>query len=263
MSIQKNGAPLSPSGDTRAGGEAPSRPRGWPLLLGLVVGLVLGFAGAKFWVQDQAGQRYGLLKAQLEQALAQRQSDLDAAVARLDSVQGRLAIEEGTRKGLESTLASTQQELGRARDHLAFFDRLLPPGPNGSISLRALEVQRHGPLLEYRALLMRNAPGSEAFKGRMQFMANGEQDGKAAKIELRPAGASGPVEVTASFPAADEGPAGQADLADPLELSFDQFQRSTGVLSVPDGFVAKTITLNILEGNTVRASHTVNLPAAE
>jgi len=33
-------------------------------------------------------------------------------------------------------------------------------------------------------------------------------------------------------------------------------------LSIPPGFIPKAVTLNILEGETVRASRTVNLAAA-
>src|SRR3546814_7990669 len=59
-------------------------------------------------------------------------------------------MEESTRKGLEATLQASQTELGRARDQLAFFDQLLPPGPTGAIGIRALDIVQLGPTLQYK-----------------------------------------------------------------------------------------------------------------
>src|SRR5690606_7320917 len=97
-----------------------------------------------------------------------------------------LVVEESTRKGLEASLQALQSELGQTRDQLAFYDQLLPPGPKGAISIRALEVERLGPTLQFRALLMRNAQDDSPFSGRMQFVASGKQDdGQEAKITLK------------------------------------------------------------------------------
>src|SRR5690606_15537142 len=89
-------------------------------------------------------------------------------------------------------MQALQTELGRARDQLAFFDQLLPPGPKGSISIRALDVQQLGPSLQYKVLLMRNAQVDTLFEGHMQFTASGTQaDGKQEKVILKPVMAPG------------------------------------------------------------------------
>jgi hypothetical protein len=223
------------------------RTRWWAgVLAGLLAGVALGHVAAHY---DPAGDaaRNSDLGKRLQAELAQRQGDLDAAQVRVDTLQGKLAVEEGTRKSLEATLRATQQDLGRARDQLAFYNQLLPPGPNGSISIRALDVEQHGATLHYKVLLMRNAPGDDTFNGYMEFMANGSVGGKSTKIRLEPAMAEGVA------------PAGGKANATKLALDFDQFQRGEGVLSVPPGFIAKTITLDILEGKVVRVSRTVNL----
>lgn len=218
----------------------------------LIVGLAIGYAAGRFWLQDQIGQKYAQLKTEFDVTVAQNQYDLATARSQQDFVRAQLSVEESTRKTLEATLQATQAELGRARDQLAFFDQLLPPGPNGSISVRGLDIEQRGSTLQYRVLLMRNAPSGETFNGLMQFVANGLQQGKAVKIKLGPAQSA--VQVAKIGDAAD---------VNELAVSFEQFQRSGGVLSLPEDFIPKTVTLNILEGQTVRVSRTVNLPPAE
>lgn len=225
-----------------------SRPQGG-MAAALCIGLALGYAGTHYGLDDDA-RHVADLKKQYETTLAQHLYDLNAAMMRADALQGQLAVEESTRKGLEATLQTTQQDLGRARDQLAFYNQLLPAGPNGSISIRALDIEQRGPTLHYKVLLMRNAPGDETFNGLMEFVANGSEKGKTVKITLHPA--------LAENAALASGVADTAKLA----LSFDQFQRGEGVLSIPPGFVPKAITLNILEGETVRVSRTVDLAPA-
>lgn len=220
-------------------------------LFGLVIGVALGASGVRYWFGGQALQELDALKAQSELRLNESRAEAAAARAFADAVAGQLAIEESTRKGLEASLRSTQTELGRAREQLAFFDQLLPPGPKGAVSIRALDIERVGPALQYRVLLMRNAQNDELFKGRMQFMANGTLDGKTVKIPLEPAQLKGGPD--APVPSVSDG----------LDLSFEQFQRSGGLLSLPEGFTPRTVTLNVLEGSTVRVSRSVNVPAAD
>ncbi|MFW7341678.1 DUF6776 family protein [Pollutimonas sp. H1-120] len=216
----------------------------------LLAGLVLGAAGALYWAGGVNHQQNESQAQQIQAELTDHRIELAQARAQLDALTGRLVMEESTRKGLETTLQATQAELGQARDQLAFFDQLLPPGPKGAISIRALDIERLGPTLQYKVLLMRNAQDDTPFKGQMQFVAAGVQQGKPVKITLHPALAPG-----------------SADSASPevtgLDLSFDQFLRSGGLLSVPEGFTPQAVTLNILEGGTLRVSRRINLPAAE
>lgn len=231
------------------------------LAVALLLGLALGYGGSRYML-DSGQRQYEDLKKQLDVTAAQHLYDLNAAMMRADAFEGRLAVEESTRKSLEATLQATQQDLGRARDQLAFFNQLLPPGPNGSISIRALDIQRQGSILSYKTLLMRNAPSDTAFNGLMEFVANGTEKGKAVKITLEPAQAADMRASTNAAAQVDAASAGSKAEPQKLELSFDQFQRSEGLLSIPAGFVPKTVTLNILEGKTVRVSRTVSLPSA-
>ena len=44
-----------------------------------------------------------------------------------------------------------------------------------------------------------------------------------------------------------------------LALQFDQYQRSQGMLALPEGFVPESVTITVLEGDTVRATRSVKL----
>jgi len=224
----------------------------------------LAGAAAGYWVastlgEETAASRYRQLKSQFELVTAQNRHDYEALQGRLDALQGQMLVEESTRKSLEAALQSTQAELGRARDQLAFFDRLLPPGPNGSISIRALDFERHGPTLLYKVLLMRNAPGAEPFAGRLQFIAKGVAAGKEVTLTLEPASAPAAEQAATDVSDAE----GDASAQEPLALEFEQFQRSEGMLDVPEGVQLASVTVNVLEGKTLRVSRTVNLPPNE
>jgi len=218
----------------------------------LLAAALAGALAAGYWQRNQASREHLALAQRLQQELNAVKADLVQTRAQADAALGRLMVEESTRKGLEATLASTQEELGRAREQLAFFDQLWPPGPKGAISIRALEIQRMGPTLQYKVLLMRSGQEDAPFKGRMQFAAKGLQDGKAVSLVLKPV----------QMPGSSDAPAALAG-EDDLSLGFDKLQRSGGLLSVPEGFTPQTVTLSILEGAALRVSRSVAVPAPE
>src|SRR5690606_27485944 len=121
-------------------------------------------------------------------------------------------------------------------------------GPEGAVTIRGAEVQRQGQGLKYRVLLMRSGRGDTPFTGMLQFQATGVLKGETVSVDLEP------MQVKSDAPAAPNA-AGSGSLA----LHFDQYQRSEGVLQVPDGFVPEIVTISVLEGNTVRASRNVEL----
>jgi hypothetical protein len=54
-------------------------------------------------------------------------------------------------------------------------------------------------------------------------------------------------------------PRGTTDVADSLKLSFEQFQRSQGVLAVPSNMTVRFVTVQVLDGDIVLASRRVDL----
>lgn len=145
-------------------------------------------------------------------------------------------------------MQAVQAELGAAHDQMAFFEELLPPGPVGSVSIRGLDIQRKGRTVEYKVLLMRRGASTKPFEGSLQFQASGQLNGEPATIVLHPLQSV----VTNADHAADPE-------VRTLELDFKQFQRSGGLLDLPEGFEPHDVTLNVLEGNTLRVSRTVDL----
>lgn len=183
----------------------------------------------------------------------------DSATAALE---GRLLVEESTRRGLETTLGTLQAEFGRAQDSLAFYEQLIPPGPNGAVTIRALDIERTGPHLRYRVLLMRSGSHDKPFQGSLQFLADGRLDGQKASASLLPITVQG-----TDGDGASSKEAVQVDAAKPeaglMAVEFADFQRSSGVLGLPPGFVPESVTINVLEGRTLRTSRSVDLPVAE
>lgn len=212
---------------------ASSRHAAWVLVF--AVGLALG-AGAVQW-HHAAGARQQQ-QAYEAQVAAQTglKKQLAGVQAQADALAGELVVERSTVKGLQAALAQTQAQLGQARDALAFYEQLIPPGPKGSLSIRAFSVQPGGASLRYRVLLSRNASSGRPFSGRLQFIAEGTLKGQPVSREL-------------SAAVVADGDASRA-----LDLEFDQFQRQEGLLGMPEDFFPERVVLNILEGDTVRAS---------
>lgn len=197
------------------------------------------------------------VRAQLyEQDLAALRGHLDQANKAVAALEGRLLVEESTRRGLETGLKVMQDELGRARDSLAFYEQLMPPGPKGAVSLRALDIERAGPHLRYRLLLMRSGANDKTFQGALQFVAQGQMGGEATTVTLLPTVIPA-VESSGSSNEALPEPLADVDL---LALEFTDFQRSSGLLSLPAGFEPESVTVNVLEGRSVRVSRSIELP---
>jgi hypothetical protein len=235
------------------------------------VGLLLlgGFLGGA-WVH------IGVKGPALDAAIArvdQYQQDLAAMRARLDesqnaaaALEARLLVEESTRRGLESSLRAVQTELGQARDTLAFYEELHPPGPSGAVTVRALDVAQAGPHLKYRLLVMRSGGSDKPFRGELKFRAEGTAGGERVVVELRPAvqppiapgddGSSGADAAAPGKTSAESGP-------DPLTLEFMEFQRSSGLLALPEDFEPSSVTVDVLEGRNLRASRSVDLPGTQ
>ncbi|MCD0504202.1 DUF6776 family protein [Bordetella petrii] len=222
------------------------------LLVGLAAG---GAAGYQYARQSTAVSDSVVVSA--EQAAAQdaavRQSQAESRFlrAQLDTADGEIAVERAARQELETQLRSTQDELGRVRDRLAFFEQLLPPGPEGAVDIRGAEIQREGAGLKYRVLLMRSGRSETPFSGMLRFQAAGVLKGETVSVDLAP------MQVKADTPA-DPGAVPAAG-GGPLALQFDQYQRNEGVLELPQGFVPETVTISVLEGSTVRAARTIKL----
>ncbi|WP_442880375.1 DUF6776 family protein [Achromobacter sp. ESBL13] len=237
----------------------PSRPAGGMLRIfaGLLIGVLLGGAVGYGYALRQARPPDALVistqqaEAQAE-AMRQQSAQLRYTQSQLDTADGELVIERSARQELETQLRVVQAEVGRVRDQLAFYEQLLPAGPEGSVDIRGVQIDREGGGLRYKVLLMRSGRnGGTPFAGALRFQATGVLKGETVTVDLAPMqvrAETGPVTAT-----------GETTTAASLALQFDQYQRSQGILAVPEGFVPESVTVSVLEGETVRASRSVKL----
>ncbi|SPU49218.1 integral membrane protein [Bordetella trematum] len=191
-----------------------------------------------------------------EAALRQRDTELRYLRTQLVSADGEVVVERAAREELEAQLRASQAELGRVRDQLAFYEQLLPPGPAGAIDIRGAEFARVGNDLRYRVLMMRSGRSESPFSGELRFVANGIQQGQTVSVELQPqrvkteesaapgavlpAAAGGAVEAaTPAAVSADPANGSNGNGGNLLAVHFDHFQRSQGVLALPEGFVPR------------------------
>jgi len=223
--------------------------------------LIAAGLGAGLFLTQRSGSDSLALQLRTQQAVqAQVRAELEAQVAeaqtRVQQVRHELTIEQAARAELEKSLVALQEELGRTKDHLAFYEQLLPPGPQGAIALRAVELERQDQTLAFRVLLMRSGKPGERFNGRLQFVATGTKDGKEVTAVLEPSQRvfnGGAIQ----SPLNTLGTVSQGE--DSLKLSFDQFQRSQGVLALPADFQPTSVVVSILSGEIVLASRKVDL----
>ncbi len=207
-------------------------------------------------------------------ALLQERFELEAersqAESHFNQTQRALLTERAKRLELEKILANVQTELGRTQDQLAFFEDLLPPGPQGGLDMRAVDVVQHAEGLQYRVLLMRSGHATKPFVGTLQFVATGDcrEAGVTAEqtIVLQPLLAStiqaneaglGVHSEYAQMPQRDPQQTEAQQAA--LRLNFAQFQRVQGLLALPPGFAPQSVTVRVLGGDIVLASRVVAL----
>lgn len=221
--------------------------------------IAAGAAAGIFFTQRPSAEDVALHLRTERLAQATIRSELETQIRdaqiRNEHLRNELTIERSARAELEKNLAQLQVELGRSKDHLAFYEQLLPPGPQGSIALRAVELERNGANLNYRVLLMRSGKPGERVNARLQFVAAGMLGDKETELSLLPRQAvPDPNAVsTGAIPGVTP------ELTDSLKLSFEQFQRSQGVLAVPSDMNVKFVTVQVLDGDIVLASRRVDL----
>jgi hypothetical protein len=224
-------------------------------ILGVLFGFAVGYryaapAGKKSF--DAVDLHAQGASVQAHAALQQLEDEMHHARVQLATVDGELIIERSARQELESQLRAAQAEADRLHDQLAFYEQLLPPGPEGTVAIRSVQIDRSGANLHYRVLLMRSGRKPSApFKGTLSFQALGTLHGQATSVDLFSLQRKTDTTVTASKPAART----------PVKLAvqFDQYQRSQGVLGLPLGFVLQSVTVSVYEGDTLRATRSVKL----
>lgn len=290
MNRQPPDAPVVPAQDRqswsfRAGVVAGAL--GLVALAGIVLGLAMLFrpAGTDGTTTQE---RLAALQARAGQAEAQVQG-LRGQLAASDA---DLAVERAARRTLEDNVAALQAQAGELRDRVAFYDQLLPAGPAGTLSIRAVSVARVPAGLRYRVLLMRSArPGLAPFVGSLRFVASGLRDGVEVRLPLAPLQtASGEPDRASGAPMPPSGSSPDAGTAisDPgksssaqaggttlpgggqalapdgtnavaaasvlVPLEVDQYRSSEGILALPPDFTPTEVAVEVVQDGAVQAS---------
>ncbi len=217
----------------------------WRLLLTIIV---LGFVGGMaMWIYEMGRGLTGLHADGASQQLALYRDQVEALTAERDELsttanaaESRLTIEQSAQKQLISQVRALESENTRLKEDLAFFESLLPNaiGPAG-VTIRRLKIDVQPPnQLRYRLLIMQGGKGEQQFTGSLQLAVTVLQDGKNAMM---------------TFP--DMAPAEQGK----FKLGFRYYQRVEGVLTLPEGAVAKVVQARVLEKGQVRTQASANL----
>lgn len=175
-------------------------------------------------------------KEQLE-ALTEERDRLSTVA---NAAESQLNMERAAQKQFAAQIKSLETENVRLKEDLAFFESLLPnaTGPQG-VAIRRLKVDQVAPnQLRYRLLVMQGGAASQLFSGNLQILVSTVQEGRNAMM---------------TFP--DKSPAEQQKYA----LNFRHYQRVEGVITMPEGVVARSVQARVLEKGQLRAQLSANL----
>lgn len=182
-----------------------------------------------------------------------------------DRRDGERLVEFATRQTLERSVQEKDAELSNLREQLAFYEQLLPSGPPGTVSIRGFDLTASSTFLRYRVLLMRSGrPTGDDFKGSLQFVAEGVQDGEPRTVTLEPLVVSATEEGTPAQGDAAQGIATQGGSAQEDSTQGDAAKGGSAQRSPAQGNAAQGETApNDPASPGVQASNTLAVEFAQ
>lgn len=216
----------------------------WPIKLALIA-VVIGLGGAiAMWTYDLGrsfafGPKFSPEQMTALQEKVQSLSDeRDQLLAAAATIESQQAIEKTVQAQLKDQINTLSAENSRIKEDLAFFESLMPSAnrPQG-VSFQKSKIEMVGEnQLRYKTLVMQGGKGVREFVGEMHISLTLVQAGKPVMME---------------FPDPKSGDAGK------LKLSFKQYQRVEGQISLPAGAVVKSVQLIVSEKGEVKAKQTL------
>lgn len=221
----------------------------WPFRWA-VFALVAGFCAAiGLWAfelgKDIAGVDHGS-KAQFQQLQFENETlrarieiltaERDQAQSVANTADTVLTTTKVTSDKLTETTRQLMLENQRLKDDLGFFEKLIPTvdGNAGALAIRGLQAERLASGdLKWQVLVIQGVKNPVEFEGRLELVFAGLANGKAW---------------TGS-------PVGSA-----LNVKIKQYGRVEGVYSPPAQTLVKSVTVKVLNGQTVRAQQTIPIP---
>jgi Family of unknown function (DUF6776) len=211
----------------------------WPLRW-LLAALLLGFSAAvALWAFEfgksiaglDSGSREELMRLREEVGRLHAESRQQQEVAA--TAGSMLIAERSALERVQTQMRQLEADNRALRDDLGFFEKLIPAGKSDGISIRGLQAERQGGRqMRWQVLVIQPVRNAPEFKGRLELVLSGTQNGQ---------------------------PWSSAPPAVVQPLLFQQYRRAEGVIDLPEGAMVQTVTARVLEGNTVRTVHSVDV----
>ncbi len=218
----------------------------WPIKFAFIAA-VIGVGGAiAMWTYDMGrsfafGPKFSPEQmTALQDKVASLTEERDKLLATATTIESQQNIEKATQKQLSDQISALSAENNRIKEDLAFFESLMPSAnrPQG-LTLQKTKVEMAGAnQLRYRTLVMQGGKSAREFSGEMRISLTLVVAGKPVMME---------------FPDPKSGDAGK------LKLSFKQYQRVEGQISLPEGATVKSVQMTVLEKGELRAKQSVSL----
>ncbi len=188
----------------------------------MLLGIALGAAGLYLIQENFLPKRLSFSKSvELEKRLEVSDNDREGLRKETADIKIKIQAAEAASKKAQAESLIAQQTSERLQKNLAQFVSALPPDPRGGlVGIRAGSFNSPPGSLSYNVILTRNAKANDFLKGSMQLVIMGQ----------KPTGRNESVTLPA------------------VPLEIDNYQQLSGTLTLPEGMVAKEITVKILRG---------------
>jgi cell division protein FtsL len=192
----------------------------WLVLL--LAGIVLGAGGVLFLQANYGPQRLTVEQSeQLHSELSAANLDRQRLQGQVEEVTQQRDAARATHDKLTADVTQARQQIQGLNKDLMLFQDAVPPDPRGgSIGVRSATLSRQPGHLDYQVLIMRDKDTTGVpFKGSVQFAVEGRY----------PNGRSGTL------------------TPDAMPMDLDRFENLSGTLQLPDGFIARSVTIKVLD----------------
>ncbi|OZI64391.1 DUF6776 family protein [Bordetella genomosp. 11] len=192
----------------------------WLVLM--LAGIVLGAGGVLFLQTNYGPQRLTVEQSeQLHGELSAANIDRQRLQGQVEELTQQRDAARATHDKLTADLAQARQQIQGLNKDLALFQDAVPPDPRGGpIGIRSATLSRQPGQLTYQVLVMRDKDTAGVpFKGTMEFAIEGRY----------PNGRSGTI------------------TPDALPIDMDRFDNLSGTLQLPDGFIARGVTIKVMD----------------
>lgn len=212
----------------------------WPLRWA-VGALMLGFSGAlALWAFETGKDIAGLdrdAKEELQRLrveVSQLRQEREKALSIANTADSLLKTEHAAQDKLAQQVKQVEAENLQLKNDLGFFERLLPAGNAGQVSIRGLQAEPVTPgQLRYQMLIMQPGKTAGELNGRYELTLTGTLDGR-------------PWSLTAA--------------GGPQALQLKQYLRLEGMVEYPAQAVAKGLSVKVTDTRgSVLATYSVKI----